>query len=281
MTVCVLVSRSQLVDAKKYLRRINNKYQLAPEDIVFMRKMIQHIDDQIIVLNKPTGFPCQGGPHIRKHIDGLLDALRFPDVDERPRLVHRLDKDTSGAMLIARNRETAILISEMFRDRNVIQKVYWAAVIGRPRQNSGRIEMWLSRGVDVDDKEIIQQVAANSPNSKLTITDYEVEAHVGDVISFVSFRPITGHTHQIRVHAATGLGTPIIGDYKYGPGHSIELKGQLKDSVRMHLHSRFVSLQLPGYQNPVTITAAMGPHMVKTWRIYGFPYVAPDVVKVS
>lgn len=227
--------------------------QLLP-DLVLYR------DASAIVINKPAGLAVQGGTKTGRHVDGLLDTLRF-ELDERPRLVHRLDKDTSGVLLIARSAAAAAFFTRAFREKTT-RKTYWAAVIGLPQLPQGRIDLALAkhRGPGRERME------ADAEDGKNAITYYRVIDQAGDRASWLALLPITGRTHQLRAHCAA-LGTAILGDSKYGGG-ATHLAGVVAGHG-LHLHAR--SLAIPSPEGGLLrVTAPLPPHMRETWGLLGF-----------
>lgn len=224
-----------------------------------LQRLVIWRDDQIMALNKPHGLPVQGGPGIRKHLDGMLDALRFGAAD-RPRLVHRLDRDTSGLLLLARTPGAAARLAALFRGRDV-EKTYWAVVVGKPDPASGRVDRPLAR-IGGFRTSMTEQA---DPRSSHAITEYETLDSVAKKFAWLAMSPLTGRTHQLRVHAAS-LGTPILGDDKYGIEHSI-VEGY---PDRLHLHARRLSFPHPVTGGSVHLEADLPPHMRETFRSLGF-----------
>jgi 23S rRNA pseudouridine955/2504/2580 synthase len=190
----------------------------------------------------------------------MLDALRF-DADERPRLVHRLDRDTSGVMLLARSARVAAKLGEAFRHKSA-QKIYWALVVGVPRPARGKIDMAIAK----DGGPGNERMSADDDGQR-AITLYEVVERVGDRAAWVVLMPLTGRTHQLRVHCADALGTPIVGDVKYG-GDAATLPGQGL-AARMHLHARAIELPHPA-GGTLSVSADLPEHMREAWRFFGF-----------
>jgi len=230
------------------------------EDLELMRDAVLHMDDSVIVINKPPGLAVQGGTDTDRHIDGLLDALRF-DAKERPRLVHRLDKDTSGVLVLARSRDAARKLAEAFRDKTA-KKIYWAIVVGLPKPRHGHIDLPLSKVPGPGG----ERVAMDDDAGKRALTDYRTVAHASNKISWLAMQPVTGRTHQLRAHAAA-LGTPILGDGKYG-GAAAQ-PPNIDDSRKMHLHARAISIPHPD-GGRLTVIAPLPPHMKRTWEFFGF-----------
>lgn len=178
-------------------------------DRQWIEDMVIYRDPEVLVLNKPAGLAVQGGTGVKKHIDGMLPALKFglPDV---PKLVHRLDKDTSGVLVLARTRMAAQWLSQAFRNRTT-EKTYWALVAGTPRPHQGTIKLRLSK----EDTAWGEQVAPVEHGGQRAVSHYAVISHAGQRAAWLAMRPVTGRTHQLRVHAAA-IECPIIGDFKYG-----------------------------------------------------------------
>ena len=241
--------------------------QLTPLEIEEAQAMVIHKDEAALVLNKPPGLATQGGSGTTRHVDRLLDALCF-DREDRPRLVHRLDKDTSGVLLLARSANAAGFFSEHFRGRSAT-KVYWALVMGVPSADEGLINAPLAKQpgtggekMQVDEKE---GLAAK--------TRFRVIERAGNRAAWVQFMPLTGRTHQIRVHAAA-IGHPIVGDGKYG-GKEAYLTGGI--SRKMHLHARQLILPHPKGRM-LDVSAELAPHMTESWSLLGFDLsAAPDL----
>ncbi len=200
-----------------------------------LRRSVLYQDEAAIVVNKPPGMAVQGGTGTARHIDGLLDVLRA-DGGERPRLVHRLDKDTSGALVLARTARAARDLTSAFRSK-AARKLYWAIVVGIPSPSAGRITLNLAKS-DGAQREKMQA----DPDGRTAITDYRMLDHMGRRAALVGLSPRTGRTHQLRVHMAA-VGTPILGDGKYG-GAEAFLPG-VALARQLHLHARRIVLPNP------------------------------------
>ncbi len=234
--------------------------KIAAEDLVI------HMDSEIIVLNKPPGLASQGGPGITRSVDHLLGALTFGK-KQRPRLVHRLDKDTSGVLVIARTVPAAAALAEAFRERDT-KKVYWALTVGVPKPHIGTIKAALAKvahGPGRSDERMVVREKGEDDDAKRAVTRYRVVDHAAQKAAWVALMPVTGRTHQLRVHTAS-LGTPIAGDFKYGE-EGARLSGSM--SQKMHLHARYLRIRKPsgGY---LEVTAPLPQHMVKTWGLFGW-----------
>jgi len=237
------------------------KFKITEEDIELVKSWIIHQDSHLFVINKPSGLAAQGGSGTTRHVDGLLDALK-PKDGERPRLVHRLDKDTSGVMLIARSRKAATFYTDVFQSKEA-KKLYWALVVGQPKLEEGIITLPLKKAPGAKgDKVIVDQ-----KEGKFARTAYRVLDTAGQKVSWLAFQPVTGRTHQIRVHATEGLETPIVGDGKYGGSESF-LDG-LPSSKQMHLHAR--AIVLPNLSGGMLEVLAPPPeHFMESCRFLGF-----------
>jgi 23S rRNA pseudouridine955/2504/2580 synthase len=233
---------------------------VAPADAARLRRQILHQDAALIVLNKPPGLAVQGGTHVERHLDGLLDALRFGN-DERPRLVHRLDRDTSGVLLLARTAAAAAFLTRAFRDR-ATRKIYWALVAGRPSPAQGRIDLALAKRGGAGG----ERVRPDAEAGKRAVSHYRVVESAGERASWLALMPVTGRTHQLRAHCAA-IGTPILGDFKYG-GARADLTG-LPTTRQLHLHARALAMPHPagGF---LRVAAPLPPHMQASWDFFGF-----------
>jgi 23S rRNA pseudouridine955/2504/2580 synthase len=234
-----------------------------PRDEALLRDLVIHQDDHAIVINKPAGLAVQGGSNTTRHVDGMLDGLRFGS-EERPRLVHRLDKDTSGVLLIARSAAAAAFFTRAFRDKTT-RKTYWAIVAGLPNPRQGKIDLSLTKGVPHKGVGGRERVHADE-DGKDAVTYYTVIDSAGDRASWLALLPLTGRTHQLRAHCAA-IGTPILGDGKYG-GAAAHIPGGAV-ARGLHLHARTLEIPHPaGF--PLKVTAPLPPHMQRMWEFLGF-----------
>ncbi len=239
---------------------------LSPAEISYAQGLVIHRDKAAIVLNKPAGLATQGGTGTTTHVDGLLDALSF-GFPQRPKLVHRLDKDTSGVLLLARTARAAAFFSKAFAGRTA-RKVYWALVLGMPEPTEGEIAAALAKQPGTGGEKMHVDLAAGQSAT----TRYRVLDHAATQAAWVEFQPLTGRTHQIRVHAAA-LGHPIVGDAKYG-GRDAFLTGGI--SRKMHLHARRLIVDHPD-GGVLDIAADLPPHMADSFAMLGFDLAAGDV----
>jgi 23S rRNA pseudouridine955/2504/2580 synthase len=241
--------------------------ELSPEQQEQALAMVIHRDADAIVLNKPPGLATQGGTNTDVHVDGLLDALWF-DSEGRPKLVHRLDKDTSGVLLVARSARSAGYFAKAFSGRTA-RKVYWALVVGVPDIHDGMIELPIGKQPGTGGEKMHVDEKEGSPAR----TRYRVIERAGNAAAFVELQPYTGRTHQLRVHMAA-IGHPIVGDGKYG-GQAAFLTGSI--SRKMHLHARRLRIDHPAGE-PLDITAELPTHFADSIVQMGFSVEAGDAL---
>jgi 23S rRNA pseudouridine955/2504/2580 synthase len=238
---------------------------LSPEQIAEAKDMVIRETPSAIVLNKPPGLATQGGSKTTKHVDGLLDAFVENDRQPRPRLVHRLDKDTSGVLLIARTPGSAASFSKRFASRSA-RKVYWALVVGKPDLAEGVIDAPLAKQPGTGG----EKMHIDEENGAAAKTRYRVVDSAGQRAAWVELEPLTGRTHQLRVHMAA-IGHPIVGDGKYG-GQDAFLTGAV--SRKMHLHARRLIITEPkageGSGGKLDVTAELPPHFAASMEVLGF-----------
>jgi 23S rRNA pseudouridine955/2504/2580 synthase len=215
-------------------------------------------DDDVLALNKPFGLAVQGGTKTARHIDGMFAALG--EGAARPKLVHRLDKDTGGLLLAAKNRAAAQKLTDAFKRREV-EKTYWALVAGAPRPREGTIDLPIAKQTT----GVGERVApAEGEFAKRAISHFQTMDEAGPV-TFLAMRPVTGRTHQLRVHAAA-IGAPVVGDGKYG-GAAARIDGV---SPKLHLSCRAMRFRHPKTGHAMTLTAPLSGHMAETWKFFGF-----------
>ena len=252
--------------------------RVSDADAKLIQSAVIYRDDHIIALNKPPGLAVQGGSKQTRHVDGLAEALRF-GLPEKPRLVHRLDKDTSGVLILARTRAVAADLTAAFRHRNT-RKIYWAVIAGVPSPRAGTIRFGLVKaaghGAGGENEKMLclhpRDVDA-TPGAKHATSDYTVIEPVSTRAAWVALVPITGRTHQLRAHMAE-IGHPIAGDGKYGgsgqenhgDGWGAQLGGEL--SRKLHLHARSLTIEPPATRALLHLTAPMPSHMVRTWEMF-------------
>lgn len=242
-------------------RPIQARYN--PDDAAALKKLILFEDESFIALNKPFGLAVQGGTKTKQHLDGMLASLEKNG--ERPRLVHRLDKDTGGLMLLAKTRAAATRLGDAFK-RHEVEKTYWALVAGAPRPREGTIDMPVAKRMMLVGKgEEERVVPAEGEDAKKAISDYQILDEAGFNLSFLAMRPVTGRTHQLRVHAAA-IGCPIVGDGKYG-GAASHIEGV---SPKLHLFCRAMTFPHPKTGKKTTMTAPLTGHMLQTWKFFSF-----------
>ncbi|GHD58935.1 pseudouridine synthase [Thalassobaculum fulvum] len=234
-----------------------------------LKRAVLYRDRDVLAINKPAGLATQGGSGITSHVDGALDGLKF-DARERPRLVHRLDKDTSGVLLLGRSQQAARRLAEAFRAKSAM-KIYWALVVGEPRPSAGTIEGAIAKLPG----RAGEKMAIDPETGKRAVTRYAIVERLGGKVTWVALFPVTGRTHQLRVHMAE-LGTPILGDGKYG-GADAFLQGE-GVSRKLHLHAR--AIRIPGMDGnsgggrPLEITAPLDDHMKRSWKFFGLDEAA-------
>ncbi len=234
---------------------------LDDKERAFFRSLVLYEDQDLIIINKPAGLAVQGGSGTIRHLDRYLAGLAL-ELGERPRLVHRLDRDTSGVLVIARRRQAAAALGRLFASR-AVRKIYWAVVHGVPRPLQGRIDMALAK-VRTAEGERVRAVPADTPGAQRAVTHYAVIGRSSPTAAWVSLRPVTGRQHQLRAHMAF-IGHPIFGDAKYG--HDLPLPSGVER--RLHLHARRIVFPHPRSGREIDITAPLPAHMETTFRQLG------------
>ncbi len=245
-----------------------------PADVKEMERLVLHRDDQLIVLNKPSGLATQGGPGITRHLDGMLDALS--DGGHRPRLVHRLDRDTSGVIVLARSPGIAARLAASFRTREV-EKTYWAVVAGQPAPEDGQIDQPLKRVSGAFGERTVPADRKDREGQR-AYTNYRTLDTAGRKLAWLELQPLTGRTHQLRVHCVS-LGTPIVGDGKYSEPRDNGSGGSFVEGLedRLHLHARAITLPHPA-GGTLTVSAGLPPHMRGSFATLGFQAPATPAV---
>jgi len=241
-------------------RQPGDPHELSERDIAFARSLVLYEDDLVIALNKPHGLAVQGGTKTTKHVDRLLSA--WGEGLERPRLVHRLDRDTSGVLLLGKGPEAAKRLAGAFARRQA-KKTYWAIVMGLPKPGSGQIDLPLKKS-GINDYEIMRPADRKETGAEPAETAFSVISHAGQRASWVALRPFTGRTHQLRAHMKA-IGHPILGDPKYGDEASAQLSGVLK----LQLHARRIELDHPS-GGTLTVEAPLSPEMKAGFAHFGF-----------
>lgn len=229
-----------------------------------LKQMLIYEDPKIYVFNKPAGLAVQGGSGLTRHVDGMLEAWRNKK-GEKPRLVHRLDRDTSGVLVVARTRGAAQFLTKAFRERDT-KKTYWALVKGLPRKREDKISTWLVKE-QTPDGDKMRVCEHGEPDSDHAISYYKILEKAGSGLTWLEMEPYTGRTHQLRVHAHY-IGHPIIGDPKYFEAdQNWEFPGGLQK--KLHLHARRIRIPNPS-GGMIDVTAPLPPHMQQSWNLLGF-----------
>ena len=237
---------------------------LSKADHDFIERLILYEDDHVLVLDKPFGIAVQGGTGTRRHIDGLLAGMaeRFGD---RPRLVHRLDRDTTGVLLVAKHRHAAAKLGRVFQTRSAA-KTYWALVKGVPRPPQGKIEAALVKAAGPGGDRVRKAEPGEQDQAMHATTHYSVIDRVAHKVAWVSLKPVTGRQHQLRAHMAL-IGHAIVGDSKY-EGDKVLADSGIE--TKLHLHARRLIIPHPVAGEPrIDVTAPLPPHMRKTWDLLG------------
>lgn len=246
------------------------------EDRKFMQDLVLYEDDDMIALNKPAGIAVQGGTKMKRHIDGMLGALGAGG--SKPKLIHRLDKDTSGVLLVGKTPASTARLGELFRGREM-QKVYWAITVRVPNPPAGQIRSWMKKGVGGSmgaDRESMIPAFQGEEGARHAITDYTVISTAARRAAWVALRPQTGRTHQLRFHMLE-IETSILGDRKYAT--SREAPTGVGEGLHLHARALIVPQKRGG---PITITAPLPPHMTETFNAMGFheSEAGPDPIGV-
>lgn len=254
--------------------------RISEADAAMIRSCVLYRDADLLVLNKPPGLAVQGGSGQTRHVDGLAEALKF-EREDKPRLVHRLDRDTSGVLVLARSVRAAAGLARAFQSREA-RKIYWAVVAGTPAPRSGTIRYGLVKagghgaGGEGEKMHVVPpEAVAKTEGAKRATTDYTVIDAAATRACWVALAPITGRTHQLRAHMAA-IGHPIVGDGKYGTnaqenageGWGAQLGGGV--SRKLHLHARRLEITHPISGARLCLTAPLPEHMAKTWQLFGW-----------
>ena len=234
-----------------------NRSEISRRDAEFILSLVIYKDDNIIVLNKPSGLEVQGGTNTSRHVDGMLEALRF-ELNEKPKLVHRIDKDTSGVLVLARNRTWADRLTKAFRE-HTLSKTYLALVNSCPKNPAGEIKAPLEK---CGEKSLV------SPDGKPAATVYKTLDEVGSKFALVEASPLTGRTHQIRAHMEY-IGCPIVGDDKYFGGEKRQKYASIPDKLYLHAYKIDLSAL---YNKKTVIKAALPEHFKKALAALGIEF---------
>ncbi len=256
---------SALQDAAAAKRPKEGPAGSTKEDREFLESIALYRDDAILVLNKPAGLPVQGGSGQRRHLDGMLQSLTRSG--EPPRLVHRLDKDTSGVVAVGLTRQATSALAAAFRGREV-RKLYWAVTVGTPARRRGFIDLALARrSGPAGERAVVGQDAETgrkADDARAARTRYAVIDHAGNQVTWLALMPLTGRTHQLRAHCPA-IGAPILGDGKYG-GSGAFVAGLPR---QVHLHAQRLIAPHPA-GGWIDVEAALPPHMSETFEALGF-----------
>jgi 23S rRNA pseudouridine955/2504/2580 synthase len=228
----------------------------------FIKSITLYEDADVLVLNKPMGLAVQGGSGTTRHLDGMLESLRDAH-GQRPRLVHRLDKDTAGCLLVAKTRFAAADLAKTFRSRSA-RKIYWALVAGVPKPRQGRISTFLAKE-ERKDESFMRIARHGEEGASHAVTYYAVVETAGPALAFLSLKPVTGRTHQLRAHMAH-IGHPLVGDPKYFARENWELPGGMQN--KLHLLARRIVVPHPR-GGLIDVTAPLPPHMQQSWNLLG------------
>lgn len=239
------------------------KKTLSKADRGFLKSITLYEDDDLLVLNKPSGLAVQGGTKTAQHIDRLLEGMG-DGPGSRPRLVHRLDRDTSGVLVVAKRRIVAAKLGRAFQTRSV-RKIYWTLVHGVPRPPQGKIDAALVKAPAAGGERVRKARPGEQEKAQSAVTHYAVIDRAAQQVALMSLMPVTGRQHQLRAHMAI-LGHPVLGDEKYPSGED------LPDGIerRLHLHARRISFPHPSGEGVVDVTAPIPPHMETAFAAFGF-----------
>ena len=237
---------------------------LSKGDRDFIQNLVLFEDEDVMVLNKPFGLAVQGGTGTKRHIDGILAGMADLYGD-RPRLVHRLDRDTTGVLLVAKSRLAASKLGRTFQTRSAA-KTYWALVKGVPRPPQGRIEAALVKAAGPEGDRVRKAEPGEQAEAMHATTHYSVIERVGQKAAWVSLKPVTGRQHQLRAHMAM-IGHPIIGDNKYDGDKDVGIE---EIEMKLHLHARRLIIPHPRPGAPkIDVSAPLPEHMKRTWELLG------------
>lgn len=238
------------------------KKPLTAEDKKFIRSLVVYDDGDVVIINKPHGLASQGGGTVTRHVDGMLEGLKGKE-GMKPRLVHRLDQETSGLLIMARSPKAVKVLGERFKNKHV-KKIYWAITVGCPHDYAGAINAPIGKAKG----QFKDKMTIDEEEGKASHTEFSVVEKAGEEVAFMAFWPQTGRTHQIRIHTAAILGCPILGDGRYGGDtdafESMELP------KRLHLHARRLTLLHPVTYELIDVVAPLPGELEKSWKALGF-----------
>ena len=251
--------------AEAYQPKVVVERPLTSEERAKKRAALQKItlyeDRDVLVLNKPFGLATQGGSKVKRHVDGMIAILETDKV--KPKLVHRLDRETSGVLMVAKNAAAARALGRSLKSRDV-QKFYWALVAPTPQMNDGIIEARIAKGPARGGEYMM----VNDEEGKYSKTEFWIVEKAFRKAAWLLMKPETGRTHQLRVHAQL-MGSHIIGDSKYGPEEPLEIE-DLSHADKLHLHARRVICPHPNGRDVIDVTAPLPPHMAESFTYFGF-----------
>jgi 23S rRNA pseudouridine955/2504/2580 synthase len=243
--------------------RLKKTFALSDKDAEALRKTVLYKDEWVIVIDKPAGLAVQGGTKTDVHLDAMLEALAYGG--ERPKLVHRLDKDTSGVLVLARTRQAAQRLTASFRDHGGVRKYYWAITIGLPQPFQGKIDAPLAK-LGGHGRRGMEKMRISEEHGDKAVTLYQVVDHAVKA-AWVALWPLTGRTHQLRAHLEL-IGAPILGDEKYQAKTEMEFADL--DNPRLHLHARRLIIPHPRGTGFIDVVAPLPAELKKTWAYFGF-----------
>jgi 23S rRNA pseudouridine955/2504/2580 synthase len=238
----------------------------------FLKSITLYEDADVLVFNKPMGLAVQGGSGTTRHLDGMLEVLRDAH-GQRPRLVHRLDKDTAGCLLVAKTRFAAAALAKTFRSRSA-RKIYWALVAGVPKPRQGRISTFLAKE-EREDESFMRIARHGEEGASHAVTYYAVVETAGPALAWISLKPVTGRTHQLRAHMSH-IGHPIVGDPKYFVRENWDLPGGMQN--KLHLLARRIAVPHPR-GGAIDATAPLPPHMQQSWNLLGLDAARYDPIE--
>lgn len=266
----------ELAKAETVPNSVQSSGPVTNADRALIESIIIYEDEHVLVLNKPFGLAVQGGTGTKRHIDGMLAAMADRFGGERPRLVHRLDRDTTGVLMIAKHRGAAAKLGRIFQTRSAA-KTYWALVRGVPAPRQGRIEAALVKAATPEGDRVRKALPGEQEVAMHATTHYNVIERVGQKAAWVSLKPVTGRQHQLRAHMAM-IKHPIIGDNKYA-GDTTEFAAAVEQ--KLHLHARRLMMPHPVTGGRIDVTAPLPEHMKTTWEQLGLDADRFDIIEAE